>query len=161
MKIIQEHSQFKVYQNVDTLEKHYVKIISKAISALELSYAPYSKFKVGAALLLENEIIVMGANQENASYPLCMCAERVALYNASILYPQQNIIAIAVTAAAEDGKILDPIPPCGACRQVIAEYEQRQHAPIDILLKGGSKEIILYNGISGLLPKSFDGSYLP
>lgn len=161
MKVIKEVSQFIIIKDSASLKKSYQNLIMEAVSALDLSYAPYSKFKVGAALLMDNGKIVPGANQENASYPLCMCAERVALYTSSTLFPDQKIIAIAVTARTETNKILGPIPPCGACRQVIAEYEQRQNQQMDILLKGSSEEIIIYNGIEALLPKSFDGSYLP
>lgn len=161
MKVVKEVSQFMISKDSASLKKSYQQLIVEAVSALDLSYAPYSNFKVGAAILLSNGKIVPGANQENASYPLCMCAERVALYASSILYPDQKILAIAVTARTETNKVLGPIPPCGACRQVIAEYEQRQNLQIEILLKGSTEEIIIYNGIEDLLPKSFNGNYLP
>ena len=135
-------------------------LMESAISAMKTAYAPYSKFTVGAAVRMETGQIVSGSNQENASYPLCMCAERVALYNAAVNLPQQKIVAIAIVAHNEHKPIDKPVTPCGACRQVIAEFENRQSEGIRILLKGDNDKVLMFNDIAPLLPLTFDGSYL-
>ena len=121
------------------------------------SYAPYSKFKVGAAALLANGAIVTGSNQENAAYPSGLCAERTTLFYANSQYPDQAVLTLAIAARTEQDFIDNPIPPCGACRQVILETETRYKHPVRILLYG-KKEIYLIKGIRDLLPLSFDGS---
>lgn len=161
MKEIHKNFSYKVYKSLEYLDPIHGELIIQAKQAVNKSYAPYSKFQVGAALYLENQAYVQGANQENASYPLCMCAERVALYNAAILFPNKKIFALAVTAQTPQNKELKPIPPCGACRQVIAEFEKRQNHPIVVILKGTKPEVVVYSGVSDLLPENFNGDYLP
>lgn len=132
-------------------------LIDKAKDMTRHSYVPYSKFHVGVATLLANGTIVTGSNQENAAYPSGLCAERTALFYANSQYPDQAVITLAVAARTEKDFIDNPIPPCGACRQVILETETRYKQPVRILLYG-KKEIYIIKGIRDLLPLSFDGS---
>lgn len=134
--------------------------MQKAIAARNNAYAPYSNFKVGAALLLDNNEIVIGSNQENAAYPSGLCAERVAVFQAGTLYPNSKILIMAITAGSEKNVTSSPIPPCGACRQSIAEYEFKQDTPIQIYFMGETGEIYCSSSISNLLPLSFDKNYL-
>ena len=133
------------------------RLIDVAKKATDSSYAPYSNFRVGAAALLKNGTIVKGANQENAAYPSGLCAERTALFSAGANYPEEPVVALAIAARNAGGFIPSPIPPCGACRQVILETEARYHHPIRIILYG-TEETYVINGISTLLPLSFEAS---
>ena len=156
MKDLQITAIIKVYQ-YDELNADDQKLIKTAMEATARSYAPYSHFSVGAAALLNNGTIVTGTNQENAAYPSGLCAERTTLFYANSQYPDQAVKALAVAAKTEKGVIQTPIPPCGACRQVILETEKRYGQPIRILLYG--KECIYeVKSISDLLPLSFDAS---
>ena len=151
---------FISHPNVKNLDYPDQELLKFASEAMDLSYSPYSNFKVGAAVRLDNGSIVLGANQENASYPLCICGERVALFNSSINYPDHIIQDLAIVAHNENLFIPKPVSPCGACRQVIIEYELRQNSDIRLLLKGDGNEV--YEFLSGkkLLPFGFDNSYL-
>ena len=120
------------------------------------SYAPYSHFSVGAALLLENGDMVMGANQENAAYPSGLCAERSAIFAAQSTHPDQPIKALAIAARNGNGLMKLPIVPCGACRQVVLEIEDRYKKPVRILLYG-TDGIYIINTIKDLLPLQFIG----
>lgn len=135
-------------------------LLAKAKEATKDAYAPYSNFQVGAACLLENGKIIKGSNFENASYPLCLCAERTALAAIHSQYTDQKVLSIAVTASNESKKIDQPISPCGACRQVILEFEKRQSAPIKLILQGESGPVLTFTSIKELLPLSFDGDFL-
>ena len=130
------------------------KLIAAAKHATEKSYAPYSNFKVGAALLLENGEIITGNNQENAAYPSGLCAERVAVFYANSVYPDQKIEAIAIAAWANNTFTKDAITPCGGCRQVLLEAENRFSAPMRILMYS-EEGIYVVNTIKTLLPLSF------
>lgn len=132
-------------------------LIDTAIEATGRSYAPYSRFSVGAAALLANGIVVTGTNQENAAYPSGLCAERTTLFYANSQYPDQAVLTLAIAARTEKDFIETPIPPCGACRQVILETEKRYKQPIRILLYG-KKCIYEVQSIGDLLPLSFDSS---
>ncbi|MEG1839543.1 MAG: cytidine deaminase [Bacteroidaceae bacterium] len=132
-------------------------LIDQAVEATKRSYAPYSKFSVGAAALLANGVTVTGTNQENAAYPSGLCAERTTLFYANSQYPDQAVTALAIAARTERGFINHPIPPCGACRQVILETEKRYQQTIKILLYG-AEHIYIIEGVAGLLPLSFDKS---
>lgn len=130
-------------------------LIDAAKEATKQSYAPYSKFYVGAAVRLTNGIVITGSNQENAAYPSGTCAERTALFYANSQYPDQPIETLAVAARTENDFINHPIPPCGACRQVMLEVENRHKHPYRILLYG--KDVIYEIGrVGDLLPLSFD-----
>ncbi|MGB1270425.1 MAG: cytidine deaminase, partial [Flavobacteriaceae bacterium] len=125
MKELKLSTTFKIYEQLSELPSAVFSLMQKAIDARNTAYSPYSKFNVGAAILMENGKIVIGSNQENAAYPSGLCAERVAIFQAGALYPNVNIKAIAITATSQTKKIMEPIPPCGACRQSMAEYEMR------------------------------------
>lgn len=145
-----EFSLFKFEELDDVLKT----LVSKAIDATDNSYSPYSNFKVGAALQLEDGTIVIGANQENAAFSVTMCAERSAIFNAQSNHPDLGITTIAIAAKNVNGLVHIPISPCGSCRQVILEMEQRYKRNIKILLCG-SEGIYVINSIKDLLPLSF------
>lgn len=130
-------------------------LIEQATTALKTSYAPYSQFSVGAAVMLEDGEIICGSNQENTAYPSGLCAERVAIFTAKAKYPDKLIKAIAVTAHTDNFEVNSPITPCGACRQVIAETEKRQNSKIKILMKGHTGPVLSADGIESLLPLVF------
>ena len=132
-------------------------LLQAAMDATKRSYAPYSKFSVGAAARLNNDVIVTGTNQENAAYPSGLCAERTTLFYANSQYPDQAVATLAVAARTERDFLDAPIPPCGACRQVILETEKRFNQPMRILLYG-KEEVDEVKSIRDLLPLSFDGS---
>ncbi len=134
--------------------------MTAAEEAREKAYAPYSNFRVGAAILLENGEIITGNNQENAAYPSGLCAERVAIFFAGSQFPNTKILQLAVTARSENQVLRKPISPCGACRQSIAEYEIKQNHPIEIFFMGETGEVYKANSIKDLLPFLFDGSQL-
>ena len=156
MKDLTITSIIKVY-TFDELNKAEQDLMTSAMEATTRSYAPYSKFSVGAAALLANGIVVTGTNQENAAYPSGLCAERTTLFYANSPYPDQPVLPLAIAARTEKDFIDLPIPPCGACRQVILETEKRYKQPIRILLYG-KKEIYEVKSICDLLPLSFDAS---
>lgn len=156
MKDLTITSIIKVY-TFDELNKTDQVLMTSAMEATTRSYAPYSKFSVGAAALLANGIVVTGTNQENAAYPSGLCAERTTLFYANSQYPDQPMLTLAIAARTEKDFIDLPIPPCGACRQVILETEKRYKQPIRILLYG-KKEIYEVKSIGDLLPLSFDAS---
>ena len=134
-------------------------LIDAAKEATKRSYAPYSKFSVGAAALLNNGTIVTGTNQENAAYPSGLCAERTTLFYANSQYPDQPVQTLAIAARTQSGFLESPIPPCGSCRQVLMETEQRYNQAMRILLYG-EKEIFIINGTKDLLPLSFGSEFL-
>lgn len=133
-------------------------IIEIAKSSMEKAYAPYSKFKVGAAVLLENGEIITGNNQENAAYPSGLCAERVAVFSAKALCPEDKILKIAIFTNRE--KDDSAVAPCGACRQSILEYEVQQNQPIEIIFQGEKNKFIRVESTGDLLPFHFDSSRL-
>ncbi|WP_298518922.1 cytidine deaminase [uncultured Kordia sp.] len=148
------------YDHIEELPQNIQKLMEHAVEARKKAYAPYSKFRVGAALQLENGEIVTGSNQENAAYPSGLCAERVAIFHAGATYPNVNIQQIAISATSDNHINKTPIPPCGACRQSIAEYEMRQEEAIEIYFMGGEGKIMKSNSLKDLLPLVFDKSYL-
>ncbi len=131
------------------------KLLQQAAKTASKSYAPYSEFHVGAAVLLENGKVICGSNQENAAYPAGLCAERVALFYANSEYPGVKVEALAISAHADHFIIDKPISPCGTCRQVIAETENRQGSKIRILMQGESGPVNMTEGIENLLPLTF------
>lgn len=135
-------------------------VVDEAIRQLDLSYSPYSGFQVGAGMVLEDGSILGGSNQENASYPLCMCAERVALYHMSAFKPGVKVSTLAITARNKDGLIERAVFPCGACRQVIFEYERRQKSPIRILIFTRNGNTYIAESAASMLPYAFDESFL-
>ena len=129
-------------------------LVEAAKQATSGSYAPYSKFNVGAAVRLQNGGIIVGANQENAAFPSGLCAERTALFAAGAQHPDQPVVALAIAARKGRQFLPQPIPPCGACRQVISGVEERYGQPIRILLYG-TEGVLVSEGISPLLPLRF------
>ncbi|MBC8319401.1 MAG: cytidine deaminase [Bacteroidetes bacterium] len=151
---------YEEYEDGEPLASSDLKLIDEATTALKGSYAPYSDFHVGAALLMENGDIIRGSNQENAAYPSGLCAERVALFHANSERPGEIIVSLAITGKADHFKSNEPITPCGACRQVIAETEKRQNSKIRIIMKGEMGNTRIVDGIANLLPMMFQGEQL-
>lgn len=149
-----------IFEKLEEMTPEDQMLLRQADTALESSYSPYSNFKVGAAVLLEDGSIVLGSNQENASYPAGLCAERVAVFSAGAQFPNVPIKAIAISAASAHNFVTQPAGPCGSCRQAILEYEVKQKSPITILMKGQSGPIYKCNSIASLLPLSFDHTFL-
>ncbi len=135
-------------------------LVDAARAATANSYAVYSKFNVGAAVRLDNGVIVKGSNQENAAYPSGLCAERTTLFWANSQYPENAVLAMAIAARTDKGELPMPIPPCGACRQVILETEKRFGKAIKIILFGTKESYIIEDGIKALMPLSFDSAFL-
>lgn len=160
MNKIEIKTSFTAFQSMAELPEDIQSLMEKAIEIRKNAYAPYSRFRVGAALLLDNGKIVLGSNQENAAYPSGLCAERVAIFQAGAIYPDAKIIKMALTAASDTNKTITPIPPCGGCRQSISEYEFKQNTPIEIYFMGESGEIYKSDSIKNLLPLSFDKNFL-
>lgn len=160
MKKIELKTEYTVFDNLSELSKEDKTLMEQAIKARENAYAPYSNFSVGAAVLLENNEIILGNNQENAAYPSGLCAERVAIYAAGSNYPNVNILKIAISASSSLKEVSEPVAPCGACRQSIAEYEIKQETPISIFFMGETGKILKTNSIKDLLPLGFDKSFL-
>ncbi len=144
----------------DSIPESIAKLVSKAKEATNTAYAPYSNFYVGAAALLDDGNIVIGSNFENASYPLCLCAERVALASVHSQYPGAVVKMMAVTARNPKTVLTEPVAPCGACRQVLLEYEQKQKGEIKIIMFGEEGGIAICNSAASLLPMAFDHSFL-
>jgi cytidine deaminase len=147
-------TNIRVY-SYNELSEENKKLVDLAKNATTSSYAPYSKFNVGAALLLENGEIVTGSNQENAAFPSGTCAERTTIYYASARYPGVKFKKLAIAAFTGGAFCANPVSPCGACRQAIMEYEKLGGDPIEIILIG-EKEIYVLHGIRELLPLSFE-----
>jgi cytidine deaminase len=160
MKEVKIESTLYVYESIEELAVDVKELMNKAVEARDKAYAPYSKFNVGAALILDNGEIITGSNQENASYPSGLCAERTAIYYAGAKYPKANIVKMAITAASQNQKTTAPIPPCGACRQAIAEYEVKQNQDIEIYFMGETGAVAKSNSLANLLPLVFDKSKL-
>ena len=140
---------------MDELSTEDRQLVEQAIEATRRSYAPYSHFRVGAAVRLENGEIVIGCNQENAAYPSGLCAERTALFAAGAQYPDVPVKVLAVAARGTDGEMTEePTGPCGSCRQVIIESETRAKHPIRILLYG-RRCVYIIDGIRQLMPLTF------
>ena len=143
------------YTSLDELDPKDRILVESAIEATTSAYAPYSNFKVGAAVRFEDGQIIKGTNQENAAYPSGLCAERTALFYASSCRPDKAMAAIAI-AAGQNGKICDmPATPCGACRQVMAQYQTKSGRPMKVILVG-EKLIWSFDKVDDLLPLIFD-----
>ena len=160
MKNIIISTQFSVFESVQELPNDIQNLMLQAVEVRKNAYAPYSKFRVGAALLLDNGKIILGSNQENAAYPSGLCAERVAVFQAGSIYPGAKILKMAITAASDTNQTKAPIPPCGACRQSIAEYEIKQETPIEIYFMGEIGAIYKSDSLKNLLPFMFDKNFL-
>ncbi|MCC5922829.1 MAG: cytidine deaminase [Crocinitomicaceae bacterium] len=146
---------YEYFENIEALNKEELVLFQAADQAMENAYAPYSKFKVGAALLLEDGTIVKGSNQENVAYPSGLCAERTAIFAAGSNYPDKKIKKIAIVAKGDLISVENTLSPCGACRQVMAETESRQREAFEILLRNFNGSVVKFKGVSSLLPFIF------
>lgn len=160
MKKVELKTEITVFESIAELPKLSKTLMDKAFEAKETAYAPYSKFKVGAALLLANGSIITGNNQENAAYPSGICAERVAVWKASSDFPNEKIIALAITASSSSQLTEEPVAPCGACRQSLFEYEIKQKDKIEVYFMGEVGKVIKTDSVLDLLPIAFDKSFL-
>ena len=146
---------YDVYNSIDELNEQDAWLVNEAREVTAAAYAPYSNFNVGAVAKLVNGEIVAGTNQENASYPVGICAERVLLASAASLYPNIAIDTIAISYDNTNGESSHPISPCGMCRQSLVEYEERVKQPIRLILSGLNGKVIIVEKANLLLPLSF------
>ena len=153
-------TDFDVFESIQELPADVQNLMQEAVTIRKTAYAPYSNFKVGAAILLSNGKIILGSNQENAAYPSGLCAERVAIFHASAKYPNIPIKKIAVSVASKTQIINEPVSPCGGCRQVISEYEMKYDSPISIIMSGETGQIYVSDSIENLLPIMFNKKHL-
>lgn len=154
------HFSYELYKSAKELSGEDAWLLQKAIDATKNAYAPYSHFQVGAVAKLINGELVTGTNQENASYPAGICAERVLLSAASSLYPGVPIETMAISYRSPDVASDHPVTPCGICRQSLQEFEQRVKSPVRLILGGMEGEVIIIPAASMLLPLSFTGDDL-
>ena len=154
MKEIEIKSVFRVY-GMNELSVEDRQLVEAAMEATKGSYAPYSKFRVGAAARLANGVVFTGANQENAAYPSGLCAERTTLFAANAQYPDQPVLALAIAARKGNRFLQAPISPCGACRQVMAEYQTLAGRPMSIIMYG-TKKTWKFDKVDDILPFIFD-----
>lgn len=158
-KVVQEITS-EIYTSIDKLPEADRRVLDMAIHVAPEAYAVYSNFHVGAALELEDGEIICGTNQENVAYPSGTCAERTAFYYAGSRYPEKKILRVAITAFSKNFKVNYPISPCGACRQAMAEYENKQHQAIRVIMMGEEGEIRVMDSVSDLLPFVFNEASL-
>lgn len=160
MKKEDYHFSYEVYDSIADLNGQDAWLVNEAREVTSAAYAPYSNFNVGAVAKLANGEIVAGTNQENASYPVGICAERVLLASAASLYPGIAIDTIAISYDNTRGASSHPISPCGMCRQSLVEYEERVKQPIRLLLSGLDGAVIAVEKAGLLLPLSFGSADL-
>jgi cytidine deaminase len=135
-------------------------LFREAREATRSSYSPYSGFCVGAALRLEDGTIMQGSNQENAAFPSGLCAERTAVFSAAVQHPGKRIEAIAIVACPAESRQFVPISPCGGCRQVLLEYEQKQGSRMRVLMDGENDQVTVFPSAAALLPNGFSAEHL-
>lgn len=152
--------QYEVYNDVSELTPQDAELLTKARAITKQAYAPYSHFYVGAMARMQNGSTVAGTNQENASYPVGICAERVLLGNAATLFPGISIDTLAISYDSRDAKSDHPISPCGMCRQALLEYEARTDNPIRLILAGQQGKVYILKTTSFLLPFAFTSAEL-
>lgn len=160
MKKVEIKTQITVFDSIDELPTIVKGLMNKAIESKQNAYAPYSKFKVGAALLLDDGTLITGNNQENAAYPSGICAERVAIWKASSEFPNKKILKLAISASSSTQILKEPVAPCGACRQTLSEYEIKQKGKIEVYFMGEVGEIIKMESVLDLLPIAFNKKFL-
>lgn len=160
--MIKKDLSFHIFEveNISELNDREQELVRLSRKMTEKAYAPYSEFFVGAAVLLENGEIITGSNQENGAYPSGLCAERVAVFAASAMFPGVSMKIIAVSAKTARLEMAEPVSPCGACRQVLLEYEILQKTPIRVLLSKEDGKVIILEKVNDLLPLSFSGNGL-
>lgn len=160
---MKQHSlqiNFEIYESASELPTPDQALLEQARQALNYSYSPYSNFKVGVAVQMANGEILSGSNYENAAYPLCICAEQSVLASAASRMPGVAVVALAVVVKSPNKVIASPAAPCGGCRQVICETEQRNQQAIRLLLQGETGPIYMLQKGEDLLPLAFGGSFL-
>jgi cytidine deaminase len=155
MTNIKQDFSYEVYDSAKELNEADAWLLNEAREVTQSAYAPYSNFQVGAVAKLVNGEIVAGSNQENASFPAGLCAERVLLASASSLYPRIPIDTIAVSYYKENGESNHPVAPCGICRQSLLEYEKKWNQPIRLILGGMEGKVFIIKDAASLLPLSF------
>lgn len=160
MKNIRTEINYELFDSANELPAEDQNLLNLAIEATKTAYAPYSKFHVGAAVLMENGEIVKGSNQENAAYPSGLCAERVAVFAAGAHFPGVKIKTIAITANFDDSMESLSVSPCGDCRQVMAEYEHRYHASIRLIMTAENGKVMVIPNVKTLLPLMFNAENL-
>jgi cytidine deaminase len=151
---------YQSFDDINELSVHDARLLNEARTVTRQAYAPYSHFNVGAAAILANGKIVTGTNQENASFPVGLCAERTLLAAASALYPDMIIETMAISYHSKNGQSNQPISPCGMCRQSMQEYEIRLKKPIRLILGGLEGKVFVFEKASDLLPLGFTNSDL-
>ncbi len=151
-KLVIEYEDFASVEEMDPLDQE---LVAAAIEAQKGSYSPYSHFRVGAALRLENGLIIKGANQENNAYPAGLCAERTAMFAAGANYPDLAFDTLAIVGSDHNGICDNPATPCGECRQVMAEYQTKGGRPLKVILVG-AKKIQKFSKVDDILPFIFD-----
>jgi cytidine deaminase, homotetrameric len=161
MKTLELISRITVYEDRNELPMEWQKLLDLAHEAAKRAYSPYSNFKVGAALLLNNGEVVTGNNQENAAFPSGLCAERTAIFYASSQYPEVPFNKLAITAINPMEKLTKPVSPCGSCRQALLEYEQKFNQPIEVILSGQIGPVYRFRSVADLLPYTFHAGFLP
>jgi cytidine deaminase len=152
--------EYEIYNSIDELLPEDKDLLEQARNVTSIAYAPYSNFLVGAAAMLENGAVVKGTNQENASYPVGICAERTLLGAAAMMHTNVPIVTMAIAYNNVFGKSDEPVSPCGMCRQSLSEYENRTGKPIRIILSGMEGKIFIIANTGNLLPFSFNGDHL-
>lgn len=154
------HITVDIFENEQHLNEKDLELVQSSKEICKKAYAPYSNFNVGAAIRLNNGLIVTGNNQENAAYPSGLCAERVAIYYLGSQYPNAIIESIAISCHSNEFEIDKPLTPCGACRQAIAEFENKQNQSISVLMTGSTGEVYKVKSIQDLLPLMFTSENL-
>ncbi len=160
MKKIEIKIEVTVFNTIADLPISVKKLMDKAIEAKQNAYAPYSKFKVGAAFLLDNGTIITGNNQENAAYPSGMCAERVAIWKIASDFPNSKILKLAISASSSSKILTEPVAPCGACRQTLLEYEVKQKSKMEVYFMGEVGKVVKTDSLVDLLPLAFNKYFL-
>jgi cytidine deaminase len=160
MKKTEYKFSFDVYDSIDELSEDDARLLQEARKATQNAYAPYSHFQVGAVAKMANGEMVTGSNQENASFPVGLCAERVLLAAASSLFPKLPIHSIAISYLSNNSGSDHPITPCGICRQSLQEYEMRVGHPIRLILGGMEGKVFVIDSASSLLPLGFTSDEL-
>ncbi len=160
MSVQKHHISYELLSSLEDLPEADQELLLQAREVTKQAYAPYSHFYVGAAARMQGGSIVKGSNQENASYPVGICAERVLLGNAATLFPGMPIDTIAISYSNEKENHNKPLSPCGMCRQALLEFENRTHVPMRIILSGQTGEVLIFDTASSLLPFAFTGKEL-
>ncbi len=158
MKSLKLEIGYQEYSSIEEMDPRDQQLVSEAIEAQKGSYAPYSNFNVGAAVLLEDGTIVRGSNQENSAYPSSLCAERTAMFAANSGHKGQAMLSIAIVGGFEHTISDTPCTPCGACRQVMAEYQNLGGKPLSIIMFG-TKQTWKFEKVDDILPCIFDSFY--